>query len=317
MKAFFIIVLIGCSALAHSGILWSDLPKEIQLHIPQDIKGFLFINGTYYYQKKRGLDIYYYEPELNLNGRLDVGGVCKDDVCNDKPVIVTIHGGPGGNWFRLRKGLEDKLLEDYHFVTYDQRGAGSSKNNVPDMMDCRAIHIQKDLNDLLAIVKMTSHNKKVNLIASSHGGVIAQLFLSYFPELVDKALFLMPIIDYTYYTKGLNQKKNMKISLPDNYWRDHKDFLSALDVYAMEGEDKLLPHFEKDLEDFKKALPELAGNVSLYQRSFIQTPLSPEALEFMFVFKAEYSGMKARDLVKGLVNKDKKAFDELITLHLF
>ena len=248
--------------------------KEIQPHIPQDIKGFLFINGTYYYQKKRGLDIYYYEPELNLNGRLDIGGVCKDDVCNDKPVIITIHGGPGGNWFRLRKGLEDKLLEDYHFVTYDQRGGGFSKNNVPDMMDCRAIHIQKDLNDLLAIVKMTSHNKKVNLIARSHGGIIAQLFLSYYPELVDKVLFLAPIIDYTYHAKRMDRIRSSHLLPPDQFWSEFKE----------ENEPILFRlYVERQLEDFKKALPELAGNVSLYQRGFIQTPLSQEALEFMFV----------------------------------
>ena len=201
MKAFFIIALIGwwCSALAHSGILWSDLPKEIQPHIPKkNLDHLLVIDGTYYYQKSGGFDIYYYEPDIGLHGEIEMGGLCKEYDCDlKKPDIITIHGGPGGNWFRLRKGLEDKLLEDYNFIIYDQRGAGSSKNNVPDMMDCRAIHIQKDLNDLLAIVKMTSHNKKVNLIARSHGGIIAQLFLSYYPELVDKVLFLAPIIDYT------------------------------------------------------------------------------------------------------------------------
>ena len=153
MKAFFIIVLIGCSALAHSGIMWNDLPKKIKLHIPKNISNLLAIDGTYYYQKNGGLDIYYYEPELDLHGRLSLESICKDYVCNEKPVIVTIHGGLGGPSFRLEKYLEDKLLEDHNFIIYDQRGSGYSTNNVPDMMDCRTIGIKKDLNDLLAIVK--------------------------------------------------------------------------------------------------------------------------------------------------------------------
>ncbi|MCH1927564.1 alpha/beta fold hydrolase, partial [Shewanella sp. C31] len=41
------------------------------------------------------------------------------------PALFVLHGGPGGNAYALREGLQD-YLEDFRVVYFDQRGSGRS-----------------------------------------------------------------------------------------------------------------------------------------------------------------------------------------------
>ena len=94
----------------------------------------------------------------------------------DKPLIVNLHGGPGGY-----SGIDIKLmgpaLEDEYLVAYlDQRGCGKS----PKCTDKSMLTIKQYLNDLdIVIDSLRSRyaKEKVNLMGTSWGGMYGFLYL--------------------------------------------------------------------------------------------------------------------------------------------
>ena len=103
----------------------------------------------------------------------------------DKPAIIVIHGGPGGDFNYL---IELKRLSDQYFVVfYDQRGTGLSPRSTT--MD---FSIESSLNDLNDIVQFYSRGKKIILIGHSWGAMLGTAYVSKYPGSVLKAVFMEP-----------------------------------------------------------------------------------------------------------------------------
>ena len=78
------------------------------------------------------------------------------------PVVITIHGGPGGDY---RSILSLKALSDDYFVVFfDQRGAGLSPRVNSD-----EITLASAVADLDSIVEHYGGGEPVNLVAHSWG----------------------------------------------------------------------------------------------------------------------------------------------------
>lgn len=93
-----------------------------------------------------------------------------------KPLIVNLHGGPGGysgiDIKQMGPGLEDNFLVAY----LDQRGCGKSSWE----LDSSMLTIEQYINDLnIVIDTLSTHYKKekVNLVGTSWGGLYGFLFL--------------------------------------------------------------------------------------------------------------------------------------------
>jgi proline iminopeptidase len=107
------------------------------------------------------------------------------------PVIVFLHGGPGGD-YRSLLNLKDaydgrSLADDYHLVFWDQRGAGLSRRH-----DESAINLERYLTDLEAVIGRFSPDAPVLLIGESWGGMYATAFINRHPDRVRGAALLEP-----------------------------------------------------------------------------------------------------------------------------
>ena len=227
------------------------------------------IGETCYYETSNQKYIYYYDTKMDFHGKL-YAGAHRFLKPQDK-LIIMIEGGPGSDsTLHFRKDLEEELASSgYNFGFYHQRGWGESVDNFPDMMDCRLLNMRRDIEDLLAIVKIYSPNRKVSLVTVSHGGILANLFLSHYPELVDRALFLGTITDYRHYYENYPSRVTVYRS-PEVFWNNLKHYVRREFEHTNSS---FVDLFEESLEEFQKRKIELANNLTLYKKRLHSNPL--------------------------------------------
>jgi proline iminopeptidase len=103
----------------------------------------------------------------------------------DRPAIIVIHGGPGGDFTSL---LPLRALSDqFRVVFYDQRGTGLSPRE-----NAAGHTIEKFLQDLDGIVDAFRKKRFVHLIGHSWGGMLAAAYLGRHPRKVSSAVIAEP-----------------------------------------------------------------------------------------------------------------------------
>jgi proline iminopeptidase len=101
------------------------------------------------------------------------------------PVIITVHGGPGGDY---RSILPLQALSDRYFVVFfDQRGAGLSPR-----VDPQEITLAAAVADLDSIVDYYGKGQKVNLVGHSWGAMLVSAYLGQYPQKVEHAVLAEP-----------------------------------------------------------------------------------------------------------------------------
>ena len=127
-------------------------------------------------------------PAIAMNGarfHLETRG----DPAN--PVIVFLHGGPGGDYrslLRLADRYDGRSLADDHFLVFwDQRGSGLSERRDHDELT-----IATYLADLDALVDRYSPGRPVYLIGESWGGMFATKYVDTHPRKVAGAVLIEP-----------------------------------------------------------------------------------------------------------------------------
>lgn len=94
----------------------------------------------------------------------------------DIPVIFFVHlAGTLDNW---DPRIVDAIAKNRHVITFDNRGVGASTGKVP-----RSVGVMAD--DAAAFVKALGF-KKIDIFSFSLGGMVAQVFVLKYPELVRK-----------------------------------------------------------------------------------------------------------------------------------
>ncbi|GAB5390245.1 MAG: hypothetical protein Alpg2KO_32130 [Alphaproteobacteria bacterium] len=121
-------------------------------------------------------------PQIEING-VRLHAETYGDPSN--PVIIVLHGGPGGDF---RSQLGAKPLADTNFVVfYDQRGAGLSER-VP----AEELTVPLYMAELDAVVENYSPGRPVTLLGHSWGAMLATAYLGEAPEKVARAVLLEP-----------------------------------------------------------------------------------------------------------------------------
>lgn len=103
----------------------------------------------------------------------------------DAPVIIVLHGGPGGD-FRSLTALAS-LSDEFTVVFYDQRGAGLSERVPAEMLT-----LDGYLTELTAIVDAVSPGATPILIGHSWGAMLAAAYLGQNPDGAQAAVLIEP-----------------------------------------------------------------------------------------------------------------------------
>lgn len=120
------------------------------------------------------------EAELYVE---DVGPV-------EGPALFVLHGGPGGNAYVLREGLQD-YLEGFRVVYFDQRGSGRSLE-LPQ--DPRLFTVDALVEDTLLLAEALGV-ERFGLLAHGFGAVVALEVLRRFPQ-AEGAILLAPWVNF-------------------------------------------------------------------------------------------------------------------------
>jgi proline iminopeptidase len=103
----------------------------------------------------------------------------------DNPVVITVHGGPGGD-YRSLLNLQ-QLSDEYFVVFFDQRGAGLSPRVNPEELT-----LESAIADLDSIVDYYGQGRPVDLVGHSWGAMLVSAYLGRFPEKVEHAVLAEP-----------------------------------------------------------------------------------------------------------------------------
>ena len=106
-----------------------------------------------------------------------------------KPVIIFLHGGPGGDYRSLLplSARHDgySLADNYFLVFWDQRGSGLSQRHGKS-----SLTIANYDADLDAIIDKYSPGRKVYLVGQSWGGMFATEYIDKHPERIAGAVLI-------------------------------------------------------------------------------------------------------------------------------
>jgi len=107
------------------------------------------------------------------------------------PVIVFLHGGPGGDYrslLRLGQRYDGYSLADEYFLVYwDQRGTGLSRRHDKDVLT-----IETYVKDMHTLVDRYALGQPVFLIGESWGGMFATRYINQYPQRVAGAVLIEP-----------------------------------------------------------------------------------------------------------------------------
>ena len=189
-------------------------------------------------------------PALSLNGtrfRVETAGEPSD------PVILMLHGGPGGDYEGLRAYL-DLANDGYFVVLWDQRGSGLSQRH-----DCADVGVDTFLADIEAITGhfTATHDNPLFLVGHSWGAMYATMFIDEHPERVRSAVLSEPggftrgeideyLAEYLapdFLDEGLNDIlwRQQFLTADDHARADYQLLASALDAPDRVGLDRDRP----------------------------------------------------------------------------
>jgi proline iminopeptidase len=121
-------------------------------------------------------------PSITLNGYKFHAETMGDE---GKPVVIVLHGGPGGDYRNLLPIAP--LAKDHLLVFYDQRMTGLSSRKAEG-----TISLKSFFDDLDAFVDHYGKRKKVTLLGHSWGAMMASGYIGMHPEKIDKIIMIEP-----------------------------------------------------------------------------------------------------------------------------
>lgn len=177
-----------------------------------------------------------------------------------KPIIINLHGGPGGY-----SGIDIKLmgpgLEDKFLVAYlDQRGCGKS----PACSDTTRLTVEQYIQDLDIVTDslMNRYDKKqVNLMGSSWGGMYGFLYLLSHQKKINSFACIDGKVNSQYQNHSLidyeikRANELLQTTASDSIKNELKSIISELKRIKNSN----FEHFHKDVNWMKHEVPPKLG----------------------------------------------------------
>lgn len=118
----------------------------------------------------------------------------------NSPVVVFLHGGPTSPDGMMDYCFMDYLLDDYTYITWDQRGSGRTyyKNKKADPQNETADveQLLSDLDSLVDYVCVRFGQEKVTLFGHSWGTILAVRYSLMHPEKIEKTICVGQVVSF-------------------------------------------------------------------------------------------------------------------------
>ncbi|WP_211231327.1 alpha/beta fold hydrolase [Halonatronum saccharophilum] len=99
-----------------------------------------------------------------------------------KPILLWLHGGPGGTQMPLAHHLDKKLEEEFVVVHWDQRGAGKSNHSAFDEDTMSLEQFKDDTYQLVNYLKEKFNRDKIYLLGHSWGTQLGIELVTQYPD---------------------------------------------------------------------------------------------------------------------------------------
>ncbi|WP_314591358.1 alpha/beta hydrolase [Paenibacillus terrigena] len=119
----------------------------------------------------------------------------------DKPPVLYLHGGPGESCHDFSYHQSIRLGEHFRLIAIDQRGVCRS-----DVIHVNEEFGLKDLIEDCEALRMHFNIDKWSVIGHSFGGFLSLLYVSQYPNSIDKVIFEGPTFDFELTSRSLIRK---------------------------------------------------------------------------------------------------------------
>lgn len=135
---------------------------------------------------------------------------------NEKPIILYLHGGPGGDCAPFIYHYGELIEQDYLMVYWDQRGSGLSDKYLDEQNISFDLFIS-DLHDIIIHLKENYKTSHLILLGTSWGASLGLMYLTKYQGIVDALICIGGLASVSLAMEGLisYEKKFIKSQLID------------------------------------------------------------------------------------------------------
>lgn len=184
----------------------------------------------------------YEDAYIELNGQNQFIRVMGKDV--DNPVVILLHGGPASPDGMMDYAFMDYLLDDYTYITWDQRGCGRTfyRNKKIDSENKTATDTQLlyDIDALVDYGRNRFGKNKITILGHSWGTLLAVRYSKAHPEKIEKTICIGQVTSFTVgekeayeHAKSCAIKSGDDTSSMDKAFEDFKSGPNLFTMFAL------------------------------------------------------------------------------------
>ncbi len=132
--------------------------------------------------------------DLNINGCPQKVLIQSNNINN--PILLYLHGGPGSSFMMYSYLYSNKLIDNFTFVNWDNRGTALSYHEGMDTTKISEDQIRDDAVVLIKYLLKTFHKRKIYLIGHSFGSVIGLQLAANNPEFIQAYIGMGQVINW-------------------------------------------------------------------------------------------------------------------------
>lgn len=139
------------------------------------------------------------QTSINTRETILIGGIKqyitirgKDD---SAPLLLFLHGGPGGSVMHYAQKFTGKLQEHFVVVQWDQRETGKTHQMNPSPVPLTLAVFQNDTHELIEALLKRFHREKLYLAAHSWGTALGFYIAGKYPEILYAYIPIGPMVN--------------------------------------------------------------------------------------------------------------------------
>lgn len=155
------------------------------------ITGKIINAGKYKIRSKTGVQKAQYITLGGIEQYIQIRG---QDISN--PVIIMLHGGPGGNMAYYSYYWQADLEYDYTIVHWDQRGCGNTYYSSKEAEKPTFDLLLSDLDELVEYIRLEYDKEKIIIMGHSWGTFLGGIYSGEYPEKVSAYIAISQMLDF-------------------------------------------------------------------------------------------------------------------------